>query len=273
MWTMRPRPGACSATQVRGKSPRVCSRAADPRRLSHAGHRALCGLEEGAETLAAISEEEFLRARTRAFGTSNPQHMREPFWEAMIRAGISGFEASESFDAGSPQDASPVWCAMRFGQSITLLPDGRIVQIGGEHEDHYDPDFCIYNDVFVHSGDGSIAIFGYPEAVFPPTDFHTATLVDGAIYVMGSLGYQGTRRYGQTPVHRLDVAKLRMERLDTSGEAPGWIYGHRAVLVAPSEIRVSGGKVVTTNGAEEVHTENARTFVLDIERLLWRRES
>jgi hypothetical protein len=33
----------------------------------------------------------------------------------------------------------------RFGQSLTLLPDCRAVQIGGEHEDWYDADFCIYN--------------------------------------------------------------------------------------------------------------------------------
>ncbi len=63
-----------------------------------------------------------------------------------------------------------------------------------------------------------------------------------------------------------------MERLDGSGEAPGWIYDHRAVLVGPSEIRVSGGKVVTSNGAEEAHTDNADAFVLDVRRLLWRRE-
>jgi hypothetical protein len=112
----------------------------------------------------------------------------------------------------------------------------------------------------------------YPETVFPPTDFHTATLVDGAIYVIGSLGYAGTRRYGQTPVHRLDVDTFRMERLNASGEAPGWIYEHRAVRVGPSEIRVSGGKVVTANGAEETHTDNANAFVLDVERLLWRRD-
>lgn len=252
---------------------RLLDSGADARRLSHAGHRALCGLEDGGEALAAISEEEFRRGRTRVFGTANPEQMRQPFWEWMIRSGISGYEAAQSFDPGSTHDGSPVWCARRYGQSITFLPDGRTVQIGGEHEDHYDPDFCIYNDVFVHDGDGSIAIFGYPEAVFPPTDFHTATLVDGSIYVIGSLGYEGTRRYGQTPVHRLDVRTFRMERLDTSGEAPGWIYEHRAVRVAPSEIRVSRGRIVTTNGAEEVHTDNAHTFVLDIERLVWRRDS
>jgi hypothetical protein len=146
------------------------------------------------------------------------------------------------------------------------------VQVGGEHEDSYDADFCIYNDVFVHDVDGSIAIFGYPEEVFPPTDFHTATLVDRAIYVIGSLGYAGKRRYGTTPVYRLDVETLRMERLHAGGEGPGWIYGHRADRIGPSQIRISGGKIVTAHGGDEAHTENTAAFILDIDRMLWRRE-
>lgn len=257
-------------TQVIAK--RLLDAGADPRRLSQAGQRALCGLGEVAEELAGVSEEEFRRARTPTFGTTNPDHRHEPFWEGMIRAGISGFQAARLFDPGSPHGVSPVWCAMRFGQSITFLPDGRVVQIGGEHEDYYDPDFCIYNDVFVHGANGSITIVGYPEAVFPPTDFHTATLVDGAIYVIGSLGYAGTRRYGETPVYRLDVGTLRMERLDPSGEAPGWIYEHRAARLRPREIRVSGGTVVTEEGTEEIYQDNPSAFVLDLERLFWRRE-
>jgi hypothetical protein len=67
-------------------------------------------------------------------------------------------------------------------------------------------------------------------------------LGDGAIYVIGSLGYVGTRRYGQTPVHRLDIGTFRMERLAASGEAPGWVYEHRSVRVGPSEIRVSAAR-------------------------------
>ena len=43
----------------------------------------------------------------------------------------------------------PVWCFNRFGGTVTKLPDGCFVHIGGEHEDFYDPDFCIYNDVIV----------------------------------------------------------------------------------------------------------------------------
>jgi hypothetical protein len=245
---------------------------ADPRRLSQEGHRALCGLGPVATQLAGVSEHEYRRARTRRFGTANPERIHEPYWDAMVRAGLSAYEAMIAFEGERTRPAPPVWCAQRFGQSITLLPDGRIVQVAGEHEDSYMPDFCIYNDVFVHDGRGAIAIHGYPEDVFPPTDFHTATLLGDAIYVIGSLGYQGTRRSGHTPVYRLDVDTYRIERVDASGDAPGWIYKHRAVAVGPSEIRITGGTIVTTNGDDEAHTDNAGAFVLDVERRLWRRE-
>jgi ankyrin repeat protein len=251
---------------------RLLGAGADPRRLSRGGHRALCGLSEGRDALAHVAKDEFLRARTRRFGSANPERQQEPFWEAMIRAGVSGYEGAQSVGEASGPGGPPVWSADRFGQSITLLPDGRVVHIGGEHEDHYDPDFCIYNDVFVYAGDGSIAIFGYPEDVFPPTDFHTATLIEGFIYVIGRLGYHGTRRYGETPVYRLDIATLRMERIDAGGESPGWIYDHRATRTGPSRIRISGGTVVTRPNADEIHAGSDRAFVLDVERHLWRRE-
>src|SRR5205823_10613086 len=109
------------------------------------------------------------------------------------------------------------------------LPDGRIVQVAGEHEDSYDLDFSIYNDVFVHETDGMIHIFGYPESVFPATDFHTATLVGEHIFLIGSLGYQGTRQFGKTPVYRLDIETFHIEEVQASGEAPGWVYKQRAI--------------------------------------------
>jgi hypothetical protein len=197
--------------------------------------------------------------------------MDEPFRLAMIRSGLSAYAAGQMFGVTPACPRDPIWSAHRFGQSLTCLPDGRVVLIGGEHEDHYDIDFCIYNDVFVHAADGSIAIVGYPEDVFPPTDFHTATLVDAAIYVIGSLGYQGTRRPGETPVLRLDLATLRMERLDTRGDAPGWIYKHRADLEGARSIRVREGTVVVNRGGKEAHDPNPGTFVLDLDSLTWRR--
>jgi ankyrin repeat protein len=252
---------------------RLLDAGADPGELSTQGRRALVGLvPEPDAALLEVAAADFRRAATRRFGASNPERMREPFWEAMVRSGVGAYAARQAFETSSTVTASAVWCAQRFGQSLTFLPDGRIVLIGGEHEDHYDPDFCIYNDVFVHSPDGSIAIFGYPESVFPPTDFHTATLVGDSIYVIGSVGYEGSRNYQQTPVHRLDTRSFRIEPVHAVGASPGWLYGHRAVQIGPREIRVWGGKLVTLDGAKEQHEDNTASFVLDTLALQWRRE-
>ncbi|KAF2822302.1 hypothetical protein CC86DRAFT_410672 [Ophiobolus disseminans] len=65
-----------------------------------------------------------------------------------------------------------------------VLPNGTVVEIGGEHEDSCDPDFMVYNDVIVfhpeadgkiNCSSGNFDIYGYPKDVFPPTDGHTAT--------------------------------------------------------------------------------------------------
>lgn len=73
-----------------------------------------------------------------------------------------------------------VWPGYRFGGTETELRDGRRVFIAGEHEDYYDPDFCIYNDVIVEDKSGKERIFTYPPEVFPPTDGHVAIRIEGA---------------------------------------------------------------------------------------------
>lgn len=246
---------------------------ADIRALSGEGRRALLGLVPDVDraALSIVSSEQFTRGRNRRFGTRNPEAIDEPFWLAMIRSGAHGYTANVTFKGPSSHKAGPVWCANRFGQSLTRLPDGRIVQIAGEHEDHYDPDFCIYNDVFLHHPDGRIDIFAYPREVFPPTDFHTATLMqDGHIYVIGSAGYYGEREYGRTPVYRLDTKTFAIERIDCGGESPGWIYSHRASRVSDAKIEVTSGTLVTSDGDAESHTTNERAFVLDVKSRKWR---
>jgi hypothetical protein len=217
-----------------------------------------------------VSPEAVRRGRARRYGRANPERMEELFWKEMIKAGINAYQAAEHCAGDSGESNSPVWCAQRFGQSITFLPDGRIVLVGGEHEDYYDPDFCIYNDVFVRERDGTFTIFGYPESIFPPTDFHTATLVGEHLYIIGSLGYSGTRRCGETPVYRLDTSTFAIERLSVTGDPPGWIYGHRADLSAAREIWMSDGKIAALIDGKEVHAENERRFVLELDRLTWR---
>jgi hypothetical protein len=263
---------AIGGVQSRAIVSRLLAAGADPAGLSNEGRRLLVGLpaKERGDPLECVSPEEYRRARTRRFGTANPERIHEPFWEAMIRAGVSGYTANKHFCGSASSVAGPVWCAQRFGQTVTLLPDGRAIQIGGEHEDHYDPDFCIYNDVLVHEPAGSIHIFGYPETVFPPTDFHTATLVDDCIYIIGSIGY-GRERILETPIFRLNIRTFQIERLSATGESPRWIHRHRATLTPAREIAISGGKVVTVVDGEEAFTDNERTFVLDLARMEWRR--
>jgi hypothetical protein len=218
-----------------------------------------------------------LRTNTKPKGWKPPSADRKPFllslkaqvsWlNLMIRSGVNAYRAEMHVmgERDYEADAGPVWCAQRFGQSLTMLPDGRVVQVGGEHEDYYDSDFCIYNDVFVHDREGGVTIYGYPESVFQPTDSHTTTLIGGHIYLIGSIGCQGTRRPRVTPVYRLDTVTFKMDCLETSGDNPGWIYRHRAEWVGGNVIRVTGGKVMTKAGG----TDNTTAFVLDAASLSW----
>jgi hypothetical protein len=116
--------------------------------------------------------------------------------------------------------------------------------VGGEHEDSYDPDFYIYNDVVVRHPDGRLEIFGYPKNVFSPSDFHSATFVGNRIIIIGCLGYPEQRTAGTTPVFSLDLDTLAILPVPTSGTAPGWIHGHRAALSDDGvSILVQGGKL------------------------------
>lgn len=207
------------------------------------------------------------------FGRSNPEVMDVPFWQEMVKSGGWAYGArchyrDTEFDWESRQ---PVWCSARFGQSMTLLPDGRVVAIAGEHEDYYDPDFCIYNDVVVYDGRGDFQIYGYPKEVFPPTDFHTATWVDGWIYIIGNLGYLKERSVGETPVYRINCTTLEIEPVVTTGDRPGWISKHRAVL-RDRHIHITGGRVWTIDLDKPTLTDNPDEYVLDLNRLHWERQ-
>ena len=90
------------------------------------------------------------------------------------------------------------------------------------------------------------------------------------IYLIGSLGYPGTRQYGETPAYKLDTRTFHIERLETAGTKPGWIYHHRAVLLSPHEIRIFGGEILSLSEDKEVHSDNSKEFILDVERRVWR---
>lgn len=219
-----------------------------------------------------LSLEQYLAGRYRRFGQTNPEVMDIEFWKAMIRCGHPAYYAQAKFPDPEHLEG-PVWCYYRFGRTITELPDGRIVEIGGEHEDYYDPDFCIYNDVVVYQGDGTFKILGYPQAVFPPTDFHSATLVGDYIYIIGNLGYTEARVEQETPVYRLHCQTFQIEKVETTGDKPGWISRHKASYHEPSQICITGGQVFMRRNGKSEYIENQTDYVLNLTELSWIRKA
>jgi len=229
----------------------------------------------------------FEEQRERRFGRANPERMDLEFWEWMVR----GAEESRTRDEDAEEDpdapvstpyeackhfgldndfSAAVWNFSRMGATRTPHPDGRMVCIGGEHEDYYDPDFCIYNDVVVLDLDGSIAIYGYPRDVFPPTDFHTATLDGDRIIVIGCLGYPEERRHDRTPVMALSLSDYRIEELPSLGEAPGWIFKHEAEF-SRGIITIRGGEIQEHEDGEAVIRRNFDDFAYDVDAGTWKR--
>jgi hypothetical protein len=242
-----------------------------------------------------ITKELFEQQRDPRFGASNPERMNVEFWKWMIRGGALPLEgqtglaahgwrlqdgklkssygpysARQMFNVAAC-DGGPIWTFERMGATQTDLADGRIVFVGGEHEDFYDPDFYIYNDVVVLGLAGDIEIYGYPKEVFPPTDFHTATLVRNEIIVIGCIGYKDERRYGYTPVYRIDLADYHVAEIVSSGEMPGWISKHAARLASDGTIVVAGGEVVLKRDDREIYRPNVEEFALDVRSGRWLR--
>jgi hypothetical protein len=217
-------------------------------------------------------------SRTR-YGATHPERVESDLWQKAIRENWNGYDLRrylktrsslrcEDYSHSSYRESTPgpFWSWERFGRTSTKLPDGRILHIAGEHEDSYDPDFCIYNDVVVEHPDGRREFYLYPREVFPPTDFHSATLIGDEIILIGSLGYHDLRRPGETQVLKLDARTLRMTPVATTGEGPGWISRHTTEKLE-SSILVVGGKVQTADG----YQPNEGVFELDLTTMIWRR--
>jgi hypothetical protein len=197
----------------------------------------------------------------RTFGTANPSMYCNPFYSHMIKEGLSPFDFKYAYDLDYNAYCPIFTFLPRIGMSQTSLPSlGFTVFIGGEYDDYYDPDFLIYNDVIVRYDDGTIKHFGYPEDVFPCTDFHSATYypADNCIYIIGGIGYNspkdGVKK--DTPVFKLELRTFEISKVDFLGENPGWIHHHEAKL--------KGNKIwVFLNG------KRTKGFYLDLETRTW----
>ncbi|MEQ1933390.1 MAG: hypothetical protein ABL962_05870 [Fimbriimonadaceae bacterium] len=216
-----------------------------------------------------VSREMFDQGRRRRFGIYRGEPQEIPFWQHMVRTRRDPWGYREKFDYEFPGE--PIWCFCRNGATHTFLnlrSGPCLVSIGGEHEDFYDPDFMIYNDVVIRDLNGGIKIFGFPEDEFPPTDFHTATVVDVDIYIIGGLGYQDARDPMITPVYRLSLDDMIIQKLQTTGDVPGWIYEHQALFLKERTILVAGGSKINYDYQSE---PNFHTYEFHVSTLTWHR--
>ena len=206
--------------------------------------------------------------------------MRFEHWEWMVRTGKSAWAARNELGFEPHYEHNPDWCFSRFGMSRTAMSDGRTICVGGEHEDFYDADFCIYNDVVllrpqggkpaVDLVSGDVEIFGYPEAIFPPTDFHSATMAADRIFIIGRLGYDGKRDPEFTPVLALDFTTYEIATVKTKGPYPGWVYKHHAAYDAGLHaIDVRSGNIYVPGASKE--TPNYAAYRLHLDGLRWER--
>lgn len=217
-----------------------------------------------------VSPALFREWRKPRFGNANPQKLKSKVWEWLVHSRLSGYGAAKLVLGSSPLEGGPTWSFDRFGQSVTQLSDGRTVYIGGEHEDFYDPDFNIYNDVVVTHSDGTVDFYCYRKADFPPTDFHTATLVGEKIIIIGGLGYKDERYPGYTQLYTLDLGNFEIQKLESSGTSPGWIHDHVATLRDDKKsIVVTKGKIHIGKG--QVMKENIDDWKLSLDDWRWER--
>lgn len=215
-----------------------------------------------------VTSELFKEWRTPKFGIKNPQKIESMVWKWLFHSKLSGYESTKEMSGPSPFDVGPTLSYDRFGQTSTKLPDGRTIFVGGEHEDHYDPDFCIYNDVVVEYPNGEVEFYCYPESEFQPTDFHSATLVGDNIVIIGSLGYSKKRIINKTQVYLLNTVDFQIVKMECGGDSPGWIHSHNAILNTDKKsITVKNGLVDV--GSEFPLRENIDDWKLDIDTWTW----
>jgi hypothetical protein len=218
-----------------------------------------------------ISPHTFHQQKNPCFGRSNPEVMEMPFWKMMIQTKQSAYDARVQFQVDD-YTATPdsIWCFDRCGASETLLPDGRVIHIAGEHEDHQGPDFHIYNDVVVLAPDHQLTIYGYPKHIFQPSNFHSATLIGTSLLIIGNLGYCSERHIDRTPVYHLDLRSFAIEEVLTTGENPGWIFDHQAELDPTcTKILLWSGEIIHHMEQKQIFVPNQHDYQLDLTTRRW----
>ena len=226
------------------------------------GYRAMEDPASLTETRPEFSIKDMEKYKSPLYGKSNPELATNSYWQAMVKCGWSPEQITKTCNIGKP-----VWTYRRNWRtgSIIPLPDGRYIEIGGEYFE-YDgsPNNWTYNDVIVHNGKGNCDIYIYPEEVFPPLCGHTATLVNQHIYIIGedcaNESESDIKSSDHTHLFRLDIATMKIEKIETSGDIPDQVGRHYASYDGKSKIII-----------QKVDYGNNHKYTLCLESIRWKK--
>ena len=144
----------------------------------------------------------------------------------------------------------------------------------------------VYNDVIVHDGMGNCDIYIYPREVFPPLYDHTATLVNQHIYIIGNSCAEdkGFLLDNHTQVLRLDIATMKIERIETRGDIPGQAGKYYAFHNDKSKLSIQ--KMDYVDNTEEytrrygihrrytrINHKNKHRYTLCLESMQWEKQN
>lgn len=235
--------------------------------LDH-GRWALLGIPGWDHDYVKITAEEFAHGRKIAFGSTNPEEIMTPYLRFAIRSRYQGYSLCSHCGSDEWGYLAPIWSAYRFGQSLTQLPDGRWVEIGGLHNDAHDT--AIFNDVILTTK-GEPRLFRYPEADFPPIYCHAAVFIEDSIFIIGGKPWTPPPADHETEVYRLNLKSMAINKVNVSGPSPGYIFDHSAWLVQGNKIQIFGGERRFISSEEQIPPEGRSNFEwqIDLERMAW----
>ncbi len=218
-----------------------------------------------------ITRENYPNLQAASRGQENPSLTKNKLWDALIHNSITHYEIIKYFEYTQQEFKSfqNPWNVKRTGQSTNILPDGRILDIGGTNGLFFDPGFMKFNDVIVYCPKDKVSIYNYPLDIFFPLDFHTATYIKDKIIICGgsSQASIANKTSKETPLYSLNLKTYKITKIDFKGDNPGWIYKHKAdVSPDQNSIIYTGGKYL-----DEIHgeVENTSVYKFDLLNNTW----
>jgi hypothetical protein len=135
----------------------------------------------------------------------------------------------------APLAAQPMLLEPRAEHTATLLPDGRILVIGGVGSLRARPDRYLASAELVDPETGISSPAG---SMAEPRDGHTATLLpDGRVLVVGG------------GVQTAEIWDSETLSFSAAGDLPFAVYGHTATLLPDGRVLVAGGEIAALSNA------------------------